>query len=64
MSVDSTDGTPDIALELSSSSVYHVPEVDLIGEFWKGGQKSIDGGVETGGSHILNSKVNHWRCVS
>lgn len=60
MPVDGTDGAPDVTLELGSSSVDHIPEVDLVGHFGEGSQERLDGGVGTGSGNILKFTVNHW----
>lgn len=58
MPVDSTDSAPDITLELGSSNVDHIPEVDLVSQFGEGSQKCLDGGVGTDSSDVLKLTVN------
>jgi len=51
--IDSTDGTPDISLELGSGRVDRIPEVELVGQLGEGGQECLDGGIGTSGSEVL-----------
>jgi len=58
--VDSAEGAPDISLEFGGGRVDHVPEVDLVGQFWEGGQECLDGGIRASGREVLKFTVSNF----
>lgn len=58
MFVGDTDGTPDISLELCSSRVGHIPEVELVGQLREGGQEHLNRGKGTGRREVLKFTVS------